>query len=270
MTKVTIPATIEEATAGLDGIDRLLVAKEWERAAIVYAFTNAGGKPGPKGDRMDTHTISAREFADKRIVGLTDKNTVAEYAKAWQWAIDNGMATEVKPGDTVALPTIAWPPGIIDHKRGAHTSEVIPGIRKMIEDDPDTVQKIIRDRPEIADKLAEQVAATPGTRWRAETIIRETKPEPTHRSEPREANKAVEAVINAINTFWIHPITHNGRQMTYRDVIEIVRDNPDAVLQGSLAPTASLHVGLARALDGMAAEARRLAEPLLIEAGGDE
>lgn len=44
----TIPETIEQATESLTGLERLLTAKQWERAAIVYAFTRNGGKPGPK------------------------------------------------------------------------------------------------------------------------------------------------------------------------------------------------------------------------------
>ena len=39
MVQVHIPATIEEAKANLDGLGKLLTAKEWERAAIVYAFS---------------------------------------------------------------------------------------------------------------------------------------------------------------------------------------------------------------------------------------
>jgi hypothetical protein len=266
--KIVIPATLEEAKASLGGIGMLLQAKEWERAAFVYAFTELGA-PGPKGDRPDTGAISIREFARLGIVGLTKQDTVAEYRKAWESAMLDG-APDVKPGDTIVIPNLPWPPGFIDHRRGSHATEaeVAEGIKKVFRD-PEKFAKIIDD-PDIADAAAEAVATNPATRWRAEEVIRTTKPEPRTRVEPREANKAIEAVIKAIVGFWDHTVTHNGQEMTYREVIDTVRENPDAVLRGSLVPTADLHISLAKALDGMAKEAHRLAEPLQIAAGSGE
>jgi len=109
MTIISIPTTIGSAGRQLAGIDKLLTASQWERAAIVWAFTepSVGGRPSKTGGN---HTrFSFTEFAAKRIRGLTDKHAVAEYHRIWQEAIDNGDAPEIEPGDRVELPTIDWP-----------------------------------------------------------------------------------------------------------------------------------------------------------------
>ena len=149
MAQVTIPASIDEATTSLNGLGQLLKAKEWERAAIVYAFT-----------RMDVHTLSTREFAALGITGLTDKNTVSEYRRAWESAMADG-APDVKPGDTITLPTDedgevkTWPPGIIDHKRGSHatTAEVEKAAREMVTKDPQVLVTAMKVFPKVADAV---------------------------------------------------------------------------------------------------------------------
>jgi hypothetical protein len=262
---ITIPATIEEATTGLDGIGKLLTAKEWERAAIVYAFTNPA--QGQRNVGATAPKLSIRAFAALGITGLRHHTDVTAYRKAWESAILDG-APEAVPGVEIELPSLPW----TSHLDGTNRSQEAVEDRtlKRILKDPERFAKLVEE-PEVADLVIETVVRTPATRWRAQQAVRQLADEPLVRHpEPKPAGKAIESVINAITSFWDHPINHNGREMTYRQVIEIVRDNPDAVLQASLAPTASLHVGLARALDGMATEARRLADPLMIKAGSDE
>lgn len=165
MPRITIPASIEEATSNLNGLGSLLQAKEWQRAAIVYAFTERGA-PGPKGDRPDTGAISIREFARLGIVGLSKQDTVAEYRKAWESAMADG-APDVKPGDTISIPNLPWPPGIIDHRRGRHatTDEIVEGVREKIEADPiAAIAEIMQDHPTLAHKVAEGVLANPMTK----------------------------------------------------------------------------------------------------------
>ena len=109
MTKrITIPATIEAATEALDGVAALLTAKEWERAAIVYAFTRS--QQGRRSDlSANPEKLTFTQLAAKKIKGLENKDTVAHYYRNWQAAIDAGKATEINPGDKVTLPDMKWP-----------------------------------------------------------------------------------------------------------------------------------------------------------------
>ena len=75
MPEVTVPATIEEATEAWNGIGALLTAKDWERAAIVYAYTEPTEKPGPKRS-VTSDRSSFAGFAALCIAGLRSKNTV--------------------------------------------------------------------------------------------------------------------------------------------------------------------------------------------------
>lgn len=109
-TTVAIPATIEDAVGALNGIDALLTAKGWERAAIVYAFT----EPDPGAKRAQTSDgnpskvlLSISDFAKLGIAGLATRETVAHYRKCW---IDGGGDPFTYPGATVELPTGPFPP----------------------------------------------------------------------------------------------------------------------------------------------------------------
>lgn len=161
--QITIPASIEDAKTSLNGLGALLTAKTWERAAIVYAFTG-DSKPGPKVDRLDSHTISFREFAALGIAGLTDKNTVADYRKAWA---DHGTPG-IKPGDSVTLPDMEWPTGLTS-RRGTHatTAEIEAGIAAGLDDfiqkNPSTgesiARRVIASKPEIVVEAVKSVPA---------------------------------------------------------------------------------------------------------------
>lgn len=109
VTTLHIPATIDEATSSLASLDALITAKQWSRAAIVWAFTEEG-KPGPKPrDRTTSREISIVEFARLGIKGLTTQDTVRAYRQSWRWAIDNADASDVQPGENVTLPDVEWP-----------------------------------------------------------------------------------------------------------------------------------------------------------------
>lgn len=112
MTMITIP-TAEELTSTLAGLDRLLTAKEWERAAIVYAFTSPGAGQGarqPRPTKGAKFPVSVAEFARLGFAGLRKEDTVAMYRNRWQAAIDAGAVCSVVPGDEIELPDLEWPP----------------------------------------------------------------------------------------------------------------------------------------------------------------
>ena len=181
--KITIPASLTEAKASLGGIGALLKAKEWERAAIVYAFTD------PKVNQHDGNpsgSLSIAAFAAFGITGLTRRETVAGYRKAWQSAIDDGQAVPVAPGDVIELPNLPWPPGFIDHKRGSHATknEMVDGFREMVEDDAkQTIDSVMEGHPTLASKLVDGILANPMTRVTVEARLAE--PPVERQSHPR-------------------------------------------------------------------------------------
>jgi hypothetical protein len=103
---VQIPRSIKSATAALNGIDSLLTAKGWERAAIVYAFTYDTGGGRPKSDGNPS-LLTITEFSKLGIAGLSHRETVATYRKFWK---DYADQPDIKPGSKVTLPTIKFPP----------------------------------------------------------------------------------------------------------------------------------------------------------------
>ena len=87
-----------------------MTAKEWERAAIVYAFTTNNGPGRPeKLSGTGQFPVSVAEFAAIGFHGLRRRETVARYRRVWQQAIDEGYAVEVHPGDLVNLPSEVKP-----------------------------------------------------------------------------------------------------------------------------------------------------------------
>lgn len=107
MTTITLPSA-DQLSQRLGGIDGLLIAKKWERAAIVYAFTQPGSQGGiqvaPPPPKMNIRTFAAQGFA-----GLTSLQSVYHYRRAWEWAIAQGWAKSVEPGETVVLPHQEFP-----------------------------------------------------------------------------------------------------------------------------------------------------------------
>lgn len=99
--RINIPASIEDATERLTGIESLLTAQRWERAAIVAAFVRLNDGPGrPPGTSNGVH-FSIRDFAELRINGLRSHMTVQTYVNRWLEA-NEGVYPE--PGDAVFLP----------------------------------------------------------------------------------------------------------------------------------------------------------------------
>lgn len=100
---ITLPSTVDEAVASLDGIGKLMTAKGWERAALVYCLTE------PQQGKRSTSTSIRRsysEFAALGITGLKTIDTVRLYRQRWEEYGD----PSIKLGDTIALPSDDWPP----------------------------------------------------------------------------------------------------------------------------------------------------------------
>ena len=107
---IRIPTEIAVLRERLNGLGRLLTARKWERAAIVYAFTEPGEIGRGRWYKPDPPRMHIREFAAQGFVGLTTNKAVSRYRDAWVKAIDNGWAAPVKAGQLVRLPDKPFPP----------------------------------------------------------------------------------------------------------------------------------------------------------------
>lgn len=156
--KFTIPSTIE-------GVMGLLTARKWEKAAIVYAYTKppkegrpeTGGKPPVTTVGTIQFPCSYSDFASLGIAGLRDRHAVALYRERWSEAMKKRKAKAVKPGETISVPDLPWPP--TDHDKRSGTNRHVSD--KMVVDR-------LREKPELIseaitsdqDKLAEVASAT--------------------------------------------------------------------------------------------------------------
>jgi hypothetical protein len=141
--KFTIPASIEDATSALTGVERLLTAKEWERCAIVAAFVTLDNKPGPKSSV--TSDRSPERFAALGIAGLKSKNTVQRYVERWE---ATGRA-KPRPGEVIDLDGLpGWNTGTdedrnVPTKTKAQDVATQPGAVAAALADPTFRQKVI-------------------------------------------------------------------------------------------------------------------------------
>lgn len=108
--KFTVPATIAGATADLTGLDGLVTASEWQRAAIVFAFVTP--QQGRRTSGSSARSLTVAEFVALGVTGLRSHHSVNRYRNAWQSAIDAGHVRPVAPGDRVVLPQMPFPPHV--------------------------------------------------------------------------------------------------------------------------------------------------------------
>jgi hypothetical protein len=107
MTKVKMPASLEEAVGALSGIEKLLQAREWERAAIVATFVRpeaSGGRPAKAA--ATSGFLNVEQFAALGVQGLRSKDTVKMYLRRWL----DASGSYPEPGEEVTLPVEKWPP----------------------------------------------------------------------------------------------------------------------------------------------------------------
>jgi len=106
MTQVKMPASLDEAVGALGGIDRLLQAQEWERAAIVATFVRLPGSGAHNHQKADNRFLSPNEFAALGINGLRNHETVRMYVRRWVEL----AGQHPQPGEKILLPNEKWPP----------------------------------------------------------------------------------------------------------------------------------------------------------------
>lgn len=147
MLTITIPASIEDAVGQLEGVERLLTAKQWERAAILAAFVEPdSGHGGREQTAGSSHLVSCRAFAALGITGLKSKDTVSEYVRRW---LEDSGRRRPRPGDHID------PVGLPEWKKPDPGTRYEPGnggaVHRIV-DQPATVQQALSD-PEFARKI---------------------------------------------------------------------------------------------------------------------
>lgn len=80
-----------------DAVATLAVVERWQRAAIVWVYTDdsRGG-------------MTVEQFAGLGIKGLRTAPFVERYREAWQEAIDRGLATPLGFGDRIPTVPLDW------------------------------------------------------------------------------------------------------------------------------------------------------------------
>lgn len=102
MTSYNVPPTLAAAKKELGTLGSLLTATQWERAAVVYAFTRDGRVAD-----FGNSKLSTRDFAALGLQGLKKIETVSFYRKQWERAMKHG-APAAEAGKRVRLPELEW------------------------------------------------------------------------------------------------------------------------------------------------------------------
>ncbi|WP_433610913.1 hypothetical protein [Prescottella agglutinans] len=80
-----------------DAIATLAVAKQWQRAAIVWTYTSPSGAG-----------MTVQEFADLGVVRLTSEQFVVKYRDTWQSVVDRGLSAALTFGDRIPDVPLDW------------------------------------------------------------------------------------------------------------------------------------------------------------------
>lgn len=109
MAEFRIPDDIDNAIVAMTGAGQLLTAHEWERSAIVYAFTAPGGPRNTPHHHPEPPRVTLGTFARLGIKGLTTIKAVRRYRRIWEWGMEQEICPEVNPGDLVIMPDEPFP-----------------------------------------------------------------------------------------------------------------------------------------------------------------
>jgi len=123
------PASLDEADRRLTNIERVLMTRGWERAAILATVVRLDQQPGRKSVRSDRF-LTPTEYADRRIPGLQSHNTVQLYVQRW---LDANGGKYPKPDSDIVLPDTKWPP-VDSSDTGSRTTA--SNIGRQIADNP--------------------------------------------------------------------------------------------------------------------------------------
>lgn len=146
MSQFTVPKTIEEATGRLGGLEKLITASKWERAAIVYAFTRDGQAEPNRYDGK--YTI--KDFAALGIAGLRATETVRRYRECWKQQGD----TSIGPGSRVRLPKEPFPTFLDSlNQAGRSTRGEKKSWRESILNQAEKALQIVNSREITVDEL---------------------------------------------------------------------------------------------------------------------
>ncbi len=170
MNKIHIPTELQLAKR-LAEIHGLLTATKWERAAIIYAFTTNDGQGRPETGSSTGFPMPMERFAALGYAGLKSDKTVRHYRAAWEYAIEQGQAQPVQPGDDVELPDLGWPPRRDNSRWGIpHADEIVTqakadgvGPVKALDVAQSTKAMItaIKASPEVAKAVADVIVEKP-------------------------------------------------------------------------------------------------------------
>jgi len=176
--KITIP-TAEELSGRLGGLDKLLTAKRWERAAIVYAFTrDAQGERTDLTQNGGKFPVAVDEFARLGFSGLAKRDSVARYRHTWQRAVDEGHATPTEPGQDVVLPDLPWPgtTQVADNPLRARRDDAPERKVQVIENilaDPDVARAYEESHPVTSEAVTKAIQSDPAAYRAARAAVSE-------------------------------------------------------------------------------------------------
>jgi len=160
MSTIKVPRTIAGAKKELAAVEALLRAQQWERSAIVWAFT------------PDSEPGSQARFAAQGINGLSSATTVGLYHDAWQAMLDKGLVGPAWPGHSVVLPDAPWayepknlrlsrerdPELTAAYEREAAVNRVSPNTVVQVANTPAAITAAILANPKTAAVAAEALA----------------------------------------------------------------------------------------------------------------
>ena len=169
MSETFVPDTIE-------GVSQLLVSREWDKAAVVWAYVHCTDERGNKRQGANAKNsicekpYTPESFAAKGFTGLRSKDTVRAHWKRWQDAIKTpgSGACPIKPGDPIPTVTLSWKEKAVAPKQEAPKKD-----RPAQSRDPELLNKI-RERRAVDEPtrdLAKEFGITGGTLSAAENYV---------------------------------------------------------------------------------------------------
>lgn len=221
--KITIPATIQEAATALNGLEALLTAKEWQKAAIVAAFV----KPGIR--RAHGQFMTSTQFAELHITGLQSVHSILLYAQRWLDAHD-GIHPE--PGAQVALPEIEWPSTRTGTDGYDSEDGAVETIKKLTRKHPDALTKAAEQSDAVAEATADAVEQAAPVRTKV--TKRAVRRNEEHRNRIKEKIKPLEETRDKLREEYEQ--TETGQSdPTMQTLIRLIRGVHEAEVVWALA-----------------------------------